>query len=47
MSPARRGACLVGMGETRYAKCGGIADTSEYQLAIDAILNATNPVTTA
>jgi acetyl-CoA acetyltransferase len=34
---ARRGACLVGIGETRYAKWGGIADTSEYQLAIAAI----------
>jgi acetyl-CoA acetyltransferase len=37
---ARRGACLVGIGETRYAKWGGIADTSEYQLAIAAILAA-------
>lgn len=37
MSKAARGACLVGIGETRYAKWGGIADTSEYQLAIDAI----------
>ena len=35
---ARRGACLVGIGETRYAKWGGITDTSEYQLAIEAIL---------
>ncbi len=34
---ARRGACLVGIGETRYAKWGGIAETSEYQLAIAAI----------
>jgi len=34
---ARRGACLVGIGETRYAKWGGIADTSEYQLAMAAI----------
>jgi acetyl-CoA acetyltransferase len=40
MSAAGRGACLVGMGETRYVKWGGIADTSEYQLAIDAILSA-------
>jgi acetyl-CoA acetyltransferase len=32
-----RRACLVGIGETRYAKWGGIVDTSEYQLAISAI----------
>ncbi|HXQ60064.1 MAG TPA: hypothetical protein VN799_08190 [Acidimicrobiales bacterium] len=33
-------ACLVGIGETRYAKWGGITDTSEYQLAVDAIVAA-------
>ena len=38
----RRGACLVGIGETRYAKWGGIAETSEYRLAVDAIVAAVN-----
>lgn len=37
---ARRRACLVGIGETRYAKWGGIPETSEYQLAIEAIKKA-------
>jgi acetyl-CoA acetyltransferase len=36
----RRDACLVGVGETRYAKWGGITDTSEYQLAVEAVLAA-------
>jgi acetyl-CoA acetyltransferase len=35
-----RRACLVGIGETPYAKWGGISDTSEYQLAISAITRA-------
>jgi acetyl-CoA acetyltransferase len=35
-----RRACLVGVGETRYTKWGGITDTSEYGLAIEAILAA-------
>jgi acetyl-CoA acetyltransferase len=35
-----RAACLVGIGETRYAKWGGIPETSEYQLAISAIVAA-------
>ena len=34
------GAFVVGVGETRYAKWGGIDDKSEYQLAIEAILAA-------
>jgi acetyl-CoA acetyltransferase len=33
-------ACIVGVGETEYAKWGGITDTSEYQLALQAILAA-------
>jgi acetyl-CoA acetyltransferase len=37
MTRLGREACLVGIGETRYAKWGGIADASEYQLAIAAI----------
>ena len=36
---ARR-ACLVGVGETRYTKWGGIGDASEYALAVDAVLAA-------
>lgn len=36
---ARR-ACLVGIGETRYAKWGGITDASEYGLAVEAVLAA-------
>jgi acetyl-CoA acetyltransferase len=35
-----RAACVVGVGETRYAKWGGITDTSEYQLAVEAVLAA-------
>ncbi len=34
-----RAACLVGVGETPYAKWGGL-DTSEYALAVDAVLAA-------
>jgi acetyl-CoA acetyltransferase len=30
-------ACIVGVGETRYAKWGGLAGTSEYDLALRAI----------
>jgi acetyl-CoA acetyltransferase len=33
-------ACIVGVGETRYAKWGGITDTTEHELALDAILAA-------
>lgn len=43
MSPkARRGrqACIVGVGETPYAKWGGITGSSEYQLAVRAVLGA-------
>jgi acetyl-CoA acetyltransferase len=40
MKNGRRAACLVGVGETRYAKWGGITGTSEYQLAVEAILAA-------
>ena len=35
-----RAACVVGVGETRYAKWGGITDASEYQLATQAVLAA-------
>jgi acetyl-CoA acetyltransferase len=35
-----RRACIVGIGETRYAKWGGITDTSEYRLATEAVLAA-------
>ncbi len=35
-----RQACLAGIGETRYTKWGGIQDSSEYQLAVEAILAA-------
>ena len=38
-APGRR-ACLVGVGETRYAKWGGITDASEHALALEAILAA-------
>jgi len=31
---------VVGVGETRYAKWGGITGTSEYQLAVEAVLAA-------
>jgi len=40
VSPAQRRACLVGVGETRYARWGGIEDTSEHALACEAILAA-------
>jgi acetyl-CoA acetyltransferase len=40
VSAAPRRACLVGVGETRYAKWGGITDRSEYQLAVEAVLAA-------
>ena len=33
-------ACIVGVGETSYAKWGGITDKSEYELALDAVLGA-------
>ena len=39
-SPSRRRACLVGIGETRYARWGGITDASEHALALEAILKA-------
>jgi acetyl-CoA acetyltransferase len=39
-APAGRRACVVGIGETRYAKWGGIADTTEYGLALEAVLAA-------
>jgi acetyl-CoA acetyltransferase len=39
-SRGRRRACLVGIGQTRYAKWGGISDTSEYRLAVEAIVAA-------
>ena len=39
-SGQRRRACLVGVGETRYARWGGITDASEHALALQAILNA-------
>lgn len=39
-SAHRRRACLVGVGETRYARWGRITDRSEHALALEAILNA-------
>ena len=33
-------ACIAGVGETRYAKWGGITEASEYQLAVQAVLAA-------
>jgi acetyl-CoA acetyltransferase len=36
----RRQACIAGVGETAYAKWGGITDVSEYQLALRAVLAA-------
>jgi len=33
-------ACIVGIGESRYAKWGAIKDQSELSLACDAILAA-------
>jgi acetyl-CoA acetyltransferase len=35
-----RRACIVGVGETRYTKWGGITDASEYALAVQAITRA-------
>jgi len=40
VSAAGRTACVVGVGETPYAKWGGITDATEYQLSIQAILAA-------
>lgn len=37
---AGRRACIVGVGETRYARWGGITDASERALALQAILAA-------
>jgi acetyl-CoA acetyltransferase len=39
-SPSHRRACLVGVGETRYARWGGVTDASEHALALKAILTA-------
>ena len=36
-----RRACIVGIGQTRYAKWGGITDASEHALALQAICAAT------
>lgn len=33
-------ACIAGVGETRYAKWGGIDDATEYSLAVQAVLAA-------
>ncbi len=33
-------ACIAGVGETRYAKWGGLSDSTEYQLALEAIMHA-------
>jgi acetyl-CoA acetyltransferase len=38
--PSSRRARLVGVGETRYARWGGITDASEHALALEAILTA-------
>jgi len=38
-TPSRR-ACIVGVGETRYAKWGAVTESSEYQLAVQATLAA-------
>ena len=37
---SRTNICIAGIGESRYAKWGGIADQSELSLACDAILAA-------
>ncbi|HUO49869.1 MAG TPA: hypothetical protein VMU09_13650 [Acidimicrobiales bacterium] len=37
-TPAGRRAVVAGVGETRYTKWGGITDTSEYGLAVGAVL---------
>jgi acetyl-CoA acetyltransferase len=39
-TPAARRACIAGVGETRYARWGGITDASEHRLACEAILAA-------
>src|SRR5512143_4110637 len=39
-APSSRRACLVGVGETRYARWGGITEASEHALALEAILKA-------
>lgn len=39
-SLSHRRACLVGIGESRYARWGGITDVSEHALALKAILRA-------
>ena len=38
--PAARRACIAGIGETRYARWGGVTDASEHRLACEAILAA-------
>jgi len=38
--PSARRACLAGVGESRYARWGGITDRSERRLALEAILAA-------
>jgi acetyl-CoA acetyltransferase len=40
MTAAARRACIVGVGETRYARWGGITEASEHALALEAILRA-------
>ncbi len=40
MTDSARQACIVGIGETRYAKWGGITDASERGLACEAVQNA-------
>jgi acetyl-CoA acetyltransferase len=35
-----RNACIAGVGETRYTRWGGIAEASEYELAVEAVLAA-------
>jgi acetyl-CoA acetyltransferase len=37
VTPPSRRACLVGVGQTPYAKWGGLAGRSEYSLALEAI----------
>jgi acetyl-CoA acetyltransferase len=37
---AGRRACIVGVGETRYSRWGGITDASEHALALQAIVRA-------
>jgi len=40
VAPHNRRACIVGIGETRYTRWGGITDASEHQLACEAIRTA-------